>query len=58
MIEDYFNIELKKILYFSGLVILTAVLTTTLYWFIFGFNSWQNNMNTASDLMLAAAPGG
>lgn len=58
MIEDYLHMDLKNLGYFSGLVILVAVLITMLYWFIFGFNTWKNNVQTASDLMLAAAPAG
>ena len=55
MIEDYFHMDLKRFGYFSGCVVLAAVLVTALYWFVFGFDSWRNNVQIASDLMLAAA---
>ncbi|SLM32733.1 conserved hypothetical protein [Desulfamplus magnetovallimortis] len=58
MIEDYFNINIKRLLYFAGAIIMAASVTTLLYWFLYGFDTWKNSMNTASDLMLAAAPGG
>ena len=57
MLEDYLHIDLKKFGYFSGFVILVAVSTTVLYWFVFGFDTWKRNVQTASDLMLAATPG-
>ncbi|MBF0469276.1 MAG: hypothetical protein HQK61_10410 [Desulfamplus sp.] len=54
MPEDYLDIDLKRLAYFFSLVIITAVLTTLLYWFVFGFDSWNKNVKIASDLMLAA----
>ncbi len=54
MLEEYLNIDLKRLSWFSALVILVAVLTTLLYWLIFGFDAWNKNVQIASDLMLAA----
>ena len=55
MVEDYLDIDLKRLAWFSGLVIVVALLTTLLYWFIFGFDAWNKNVQIASNLMLAAA---
>ncbi|MBF0202810.1 MAG: hypothetical protein HQK67_00545 [Desulfamplus sp.] len=54
MLEDYLDINIKKFAWFSSLVIMVAILTTVFYWFIFGFDSWNKNVQIASDLMLAA----
>ncbi|MBF0413934.1 MAG: hypothetical protein HQK70_14660 [Desulfamplus sp.] len=54
MLEDYLDINFKKFAWFAGLVMMVAVLTTILYWLIFGFDSWNKNVQIASDLMLAA----
>ncbi|MBF0111451.1 MAG: hypothetical protein HQK64_04435 [Desulfamplus sp.] len=54
MLEDYLGIDFKRVAWFSSLVVVVAILTTFLYWFIFGFESWNKNVQIASDLMLAA----
>ncbi|KPA19051.1 magnetosome protein Mad4 [Candidatus Magnetomorum sp. HK-1] len=55
MIEEYIPMDVKKLSLFTGSVIGTVVLTTLLYWFIYGFDLWQSQMNRASALMTAAA---
>ena len=47
--------ELKRYGSFLGLVLGAAVITTVIYWTIFGFSKWSSQVQTASDLMTAAA---
>ena len=60
MLEQYFNVDEKRIGYFFGLVIGAVVVVTLIYWLVFGFNRWTGEMQRASDMMLAgvAAPEG
>jgi len=55
MIENYFNIDLKKTGIFLGTILGTTLITTLLFWWIFGFDQWTQNFQTASDLLTAAA---
>jgi len=47
--------DLKRFGFFAGLVLGAAVITTLIYWGIFGFSKWNRQVQTASDLMLSAA---
>ena len=60
MLEQYFEVDEKRIGYFFGLVIGAVVVVTLIYWLVFGFNRWTGEMQRASDMMLAgvAAPVG
>lgn len=47
--------ELKRYGAFFGCVLGAAVITTAIYWAVFGFGKWSRQVQTASDLMTAAA---
>lgn len=55
MLEQYFEMEVKKYGYFFGLVIGTAIIFTIIYWVIFGFGRWKAELQRAPDLMMAAS---
>nr|WCC90938.1 magnetosome protein Mad4 [Desulfobacteraceae bacterium] len=55
MIEDYINLDTKKMGIFIGSVLGTTVVVTLLYWIVFGFDQWKGQMEQASSLMTAAA---
>ncbi len=47
--------ELKRYGSFLGLVLGAALITTCIYWAIFGFGTWTRQVQSASNLMAAAA---
>ena len=53
--EELPGMDVKRIGMFLGLVLGTALLFTFIYWAAFGFDHWQTEMGTASDLMMVAA---
>ena len=55
MIERYFGLDLNRLGYFFGLCIGVGVLTTGLFWLLFGFDKWEQNVQMGADLMAAAA---
>jgi len=55
MSEQYVGVDLKKCGYFSGLVVGTAAVVTVIYWGIFGFDTWQEEMRQGADLLMAAS---
>jgi len=54
MIEDYLGIDLKQSGIFVGIMITTVIIVTALYWFVYGFDHWNSEMQQASNLMMAA----
>lgn len=54
MAEQYIEMNPKKLGYFFGLVTGVALIVTAVYWAIFGFDTWQEEMGQGMDLMLAA----
>ena len=54
MVDEYFDMDLKKIGYFLGLLIGTATIVTLAYGVIFGFDRWTGEMQPASGLMTTA----
>jgi len=54
MIEDYLGIDLKQSGIFVGVMIATVITVTALYWFVYGFDHWNSEMQQASNLMMAA----
>ena len=60
MLAQYFDVDVKRIGYFFGLVIGAVIIVSLIYLAIFGFDRWQGGMQGALDLMTAAvaAPSG
>jgi len=54
MIDDYLGIDLKQSGVFAGAMLFTAIIVTALYWFVYGFDHWNDEMHQASNLMMAA----
>ena len=54
-LEQYFDLDVKKLGYFSGSLIGAVIVVTLIYWLVFGFDRWTGEMGRASDLMMAAA---
>lgn len=54
-IESYLGVKAESLLVFSGGILAAAVVATGIYWGVFGFGHWKNEMNVASTLMTAAA---
>ncbi|MBF0119411.1 MAG: hypothetical protein HQK79_11290 [Desulfobacterales bacterium] len=54
MLNENNEFDLKKVGLFIGLVLGTAIITTILYWLIYGFDKWKTDITSASNLMLAA----
>lgn len=52
--EQYLGADLRSLGLFAGLIVGAAVIVTLTYWAIFGFDRWNTNVQTASDLMMAA----
>jgi len=55
MDAKYLGIDFKKTGLFAGIVMGTAAIVTLVFGLIFGFDRWQRNVQTASQLMTAAA---
>ena len=55
MLKEYFGLDLGKLGYVFGLLIGATVSVTLIYWAIFGFDTWKEEAERASDLMMAAA---
>ncbi len=55
MNKTYFPIPMKQGGIFLGIVVGTGIVITTLFGFMFGFDTWQQNMQTAAALMTAAS---
>jgi len=55
MIKAYMGTDLKRTGLFIGSVLGNAAIVTVLFWLIFGFDVWKQDVRTASDLMAAAA---
>ncbi|HIJ19427.1 MAG TPA: hypothetical protein HPP58_00115 [Deltaproteobacteria bacterium] len=55
MFKEYFGADAGKIGYFFGLMAGAAISVTLIYWAIFGFDTWKEETQRASDLMMAAA---
>ena len=63
VIESYLGVKLESLAIFALSIAGTAVVATALYWSVFGFKHWKNEINVAGTLMTAAAtspvtPGG
>jgi len=54
MIEDYLGIDFKETGLFVGTMITVVIVVTALYWFVYGFDHWNSEMNQASNMMMAA----
>ena len=55
MLKEYFGLDLGKLGFVFGLLIGATVSVTLIYWAIFGFDTWKEEAQRASDLMMAAA---
>ncbi len=55
MLKQYYGIDGKHLIFFVLCILVSAGASTFLYWVIFGFDTWQSEMTTAQDVMLAAA---
>ncbi|HUV49764.1 MAG TPA: hypothetical protein VMW78_01915 [Anaerolineae bacterium] len=55
MLKEYLGVDLDKYGLFFVAVIATSVIITGIYWAIFGFDRWAGQVQTAADLMTAAA---
>ena len=55
MLKEYFGVDLGKLGYVVGLLIGATVSVTLIYWAVFGFDTWKEEAERASDLMMAAA---
>ena len=55
MLKEYFGLDLGKLGFVFGLLIGATVSVTLIYWAIFGFDTWKEEAERASDLMMAAA---
>jgi hypothetical protein len=55
MIEQYLEIDMKKLGLFVGLTLGSVVIVTLVFGLIFGFDRWQQNIQTSSQLMAAAS---
>ena len=55
MLKEYFGLDLGKLGYVVGLLIGATVSVTLIYWAVFGFDTWKEEAERASDLMMAAA---
>lgn len=53
LLEEYFGIDLKRVLVFFGLVLGVFVVITGIYVSIFGMDTWKSSMSQAGSLMLA-----
>ncbi len=55
MIKEYMGMDLKRSGFIVGSVLGNAVIVTVVFWLIFGFDVWKQDVRTASQLMAAAA---
>jgi hypothetical protein len=55
MFKEYFNADMGSFGYFFGLLAGAIVSVTLIYWAVFGFDTWKQETQRASDLMMAAA---
>jgi len=55
MFEDYIAMDKKKLGLFIGSIAGTVIITTVLYWIVYGVDLWKAQINQASALMTAAA---
>ena len=55
MIKEYLGTDFKRSGFFVGSVLANATIVTVLFWLIFGFDVWKQDVQTASQLMAAAA---
>lgn len=55
MFEQYFGMDIKRFGYFSGMVAGVALIVTIIYWAVFGFDRWKEEVRMASDLIMAAS---
>ena len=63
VIESYLGVKLESLAIFALSIVGAAVVATAVYWSVFGFKHWKNEINVAGTLMTAAAttplvPGG
>lgn len=54
ILENYLGLDLKTLGLFIGLVLGTGGVVTLVFGFVFGFDRWRQNVQTASQLMTAA----
>jgi len=56
MPEGYLDLDLdlKRTGYFAVSVLVAAAVVTIVYWAIFGFDRWKGEIQSASNLMMAA----
>lgn len=55
MSEDNVGVDLKRLGIPVGLMVATTLVVTLVYWGIFGFDVWEEEMGQAADLMMAAS---
>lgn len=55
MIKEYMGMDLNKSGFFVAVVLGNTVLVTLIFWLIYGFDVWKQDVRTASQLMAAAA---
>jgi len=55
VIESYLGVKLQSLAIFALSVVGVAVLSTAVYWSVFGLKHWKNELNVAGTLMTAAA---
>ena len=55
MIKEYIGTDLKKSGFFVAAVLGNTVLVTVIFWLVYGFDVWKQDVQTASQLMAAAA---
>nr|ASQ41190.1 magnetosome protein Mad4 [Candidatus Magnetananas rongchenensis] len=55
MLQDYLKTKFKYLGFWAATIASSTVVTTGLYWSVFGFGHWQTEMNRAAGLMVAGA---
>jgi hypothetical protein len=55
MLKPLVDLHGKKAAVTIGLIVATAVVTTGIYWYVYGFGHWKGEMQNAATLMQAAA---
>ncbi|MBF0483053.1 MAG: hypothetical protein HQK82_15520, partial [Desulfovibrionaceae bacterium] len=55
VLETSLGLRLESVAIFAVSIVAVAAMVTFLYWGIFGFGHWKNEMSVAGKIMVAAA---